>query len=190
VPLMIGANSADAGGAVGATVDELFGSFGEDKIKAEAAYDPGKTGELPALRAAVGADRGMVEPARFVARLYAAKGVPTYEYRFSYVAESMRSKWKGAPHATEIPFVFDTVKARYEKDTAASDEKMEQDTLSYWVAFAKTANPNAPGLPEWPAYTAAGDQLMNFTQDGPVAQADPWKARLDVTAAYMTSHAP
>ena len=54
-------------------------------------------------------------------RVLAAAGQPAYEYRFSYVAESMRKQWPGAPHATEIPFVFDTVAARYGKDLAADD---------------------------------------------------------------------
>jgi para-nitrobenzyl esterase len=39
----------------------------------------------------------MVEPARFVARMIGATGQPAYEYRFSYVAESMREQWPGAP---------------------------------------------------------------------------------------------
>ena len=55
----------------------------------------------------------MIEPARFVARTIAAAGEPAYEYRFSYVAGSIRNKVPGALHATEIPFVFDTVKEKY-----------------------------------------------------------------------------
>ena len=45
-----------------------------------------------------------------------------------------------------------------------------KDDLSYalattvsraWVQFARTGNPNHPGLPPWPAYTAdKGDTLM------------------------------
>jgi hypothetical protein len=31
---------------------------------------------------------------------------------------------------------------------------------------------------------------MDFTENGPVAEKDPMKARLDVTAAYVTSSAP
>lgn len=29
--------------------------------------------------------------------------------------------------------------------------------------------------------------LLNLTADGPVAEADPWKARLDVTAVTVSS---
>jgi para-nitrobenzyl esterase len=31
-----------------------------------------------------------------------------------------------------------------------------------WVRFAKTGNPNGPGLPQWPAYRFGGYQLMEL----------------------------
>jgi len=188
VPLLIGANSADAGGVAGTDTETLFASFGQDRSSAEQAYNPSHSISFPVLRLAIGGDRGMIEPARFVARFLADNGSPVYEYRFSYVADYMRSKWTGAPHATEIPFVFDTVKTRYEAATTASDEKTGEAMLSYWVSFAKTGSPIVSGLPTWPAFTAENDILMDFTADGPVAKPDPSKARLDVTAIYVSSH--
>ena len=92
----------------------------------------------------------------------------------------MRKEWPGAPHATEIPFVFNTVSARYEKALTDADEKMASNVNAYWINFAKTGNPNGPGLPNWPAYNADSDQLMNFTNDGPKGMADPLKPRLDI----------
>ena len=131
----------------------------------------------------------MIEPARFVATVFATSGVPSYEYRFSYVAGAMRSRWPGAPHATEIPYVFDTVSAKYGKDLAPSDEKTAQAMLSYWVAFAKTGDPSTGNTPAWPHYSPESDMLLNFTADGPVAEADPWKPLLDVTSAFVSSTA-
>ena len=135
----------------------------------------------------VASDRMMVEPARFVVRAVAATGQRAYEYRFSYVAESLRKTWKGAPHATEIPFVFDTVAARYGKDLASPDEATAKAALAYWVAFAKTGDPDGEGRPNWPQYSASEDQLMNFTNAGPVAERDAWQARLDLTEASAAS---
>jgi len=123
----------------------------------------------------------MVEPARYMARVLAGTGKPAFEFRFSYVAESMRKQWKGAPHATEIPFVFDTVAARYGKDLVAADKATAEAANAYWVNFAKTGNPNGQGLPEWPAYSPKTDMLMDFAANGPVAVADPWRERLDLT---------
>ena len=181
IPVIVGANSSDIGFSFAKNMDELFTPFGGNKEKAEAVYDPEKSGEFRKIGMLVAADRMMIEPARFVAQTVAATGQPTYEYRFSYVAESMRKQWKGAPHATEIPFVFDTVAARYTKDLAPADEATAKAALAYWVAFAKTGNPDGEGRPHWPAYSAGDDQLMNFTNDGPVAEHDAWKARLDLT---------
>jgi para-nitrobenzyl esterase len=183
IPVIVGANSSDIGFSFAKNMDELFTPFGGNKEKAEAVYDPEKSGEFRKIGMLVAADRMMIEPARFVAQTVAATGQPTYEYRFSYVAESMRKQWKGAPHATEIPFVFDTVAARYTKDLAPADEATAKAALAYWVAFAKTGNPDGKGRPHWPAYRAGDDQLMNFTNDGPVAEHDAWKARLDLTEA-------
>jgi len=183
IPVMVGANSSDIGFSFAKSLDELFAPFGANKEKAQAVYDPEKSGEFRKAGMLVAADRMMIEPARFVARTIAATGQRAYEYRFSYVAESMRKTWKGAPHATEIPFVFDTVAARYGKDLAPADEATAKAALAYWVGFAKTGNPDGEGRPHWPQYDAQEDQLMNFTKDGPVAEHDAWKARLDLTEA-------
>lgn len=190
VPIMIGANSLDIGFGFAPSKDALFAPFGVNRDKAVAAYDPTGNEDLRAVQYSVAMDRMMVEPARFVASVFASRGLPSYEYRFSYVAESMRSKWPGAPHATEIPFVFDTVSAKYGKDLTPSDEKIAQAMNSYWVAFAKTGDPSTGNTPAWPRYSPASDMLMNFTADGPIAEADPWKPRLDVTAAYVSGSAP
>ena len=180
VPVMIGANSADIGFGRAPSKDALFAQFGADADKARAAYDPeGKAG-LAQLNMLVAADQMMIEPARFVARTIAATGQPAFLYRFSYVAESLRKQWPGALHATEIPFVFDTVSARYQKALTDADEATARAANAYWVNFAKTGNPNGKGLPEWPAYSQDTDKLMDFTDAGPVGKADPWRARLDL----------
>ena len=189
VPLIVGANSLDVGFVFGDSLDALYGPFGANRPKAEAAYDPENQKQVPVIRYKLGEDRMMVEPARFVARAFASRGLPVYEFRFSYVAESMRKQWPGAPHATEIPFVFDTVKARYAQDLTPADEALAQATLSYWVSFAKTGDPNGDGRPNWPRYNPATDELMDFTNSGPAGGPDPWKDRLDVTAGYVTTSA-
>jgi para-nitrobenzyl esterase len=186
IPVMIGANSADIGFPQGRTMEALFAPFGADREKAKAAYDPNGSGKPIEVGVAIAADQMMVEPARFVARTVGATGQPAYEYRFSYVAESMRKQWRGAPHATEIPFVFDTVAARYGKDLTDADRATAQAANAYWVNFAKTGNPAGKGLPEWPAYSPKTDILMDFSPSGPVAKPDPWRDRLDLVERLAT----
>jgi para-nitrobenzyl esterase len=180
VPVMIGANSADIGFPRWKTLDATWAAFGPDGTEAASLYDPAKSGNVMMVGWKIGADMMMIEPARFVAHTISAAGLPAYEYRFSYVAESKRKQLPGALHATEIPFVFDTVKAAYGDALTPADEAAAKQTNAYWINFVKTGDPNGAGLPHWPAYTAAGDELLNFTNDGPVPQADPLKERLDL----------
>ena len=204
IPVMVGATDRDIGfGNEGKTKDELFASFGANADAARKAYDPAGNLTATDLIGTIDRDRMMIEPARFVARIFsrdrsAAEGIPrsaggatwdagqpVWEFRFSYVAESMRSQWPGAPHASEIPFVFDTVRARYADQLTAADQSVAQKIHAYWVQFAKTGDPNAAALPGWPKFSAGTDTLMNFTAGGAVAEPDRWKARMDVTEALQ-----
>ncbi len=185
VPMIVGANSADFGYSMAKTVDEALAPYGAALDAAKLAYDPGSSGDARAVGSRVMMDQMMVEPARFVARALSSGGQATYEYRFSYVADSMRGEWKtGAPHASEISYVFDTVAAKYGAKLTPEDAAVALSANGYWANFAKTGNPNGAGLPHWPAYSTTKDVLLDFTAAGqPVAGADPWKARLDLTAA-------
>jgi para-nitrobenzyl esterase len=156
----------------------MFAPFGADKDKALRAYDPDGTNPSEAAVQLM-SDQAMGEPARLLARL-AAPVQPTYAYRFSYVASSLRAKEKGALHATEIPFVFSTVKAKYEAAVTAEDLALAAAATDYWASFARTGNPNVAGRPQWPAYSAATDQIMDFTTAGPKPGPDPRRERLDL----------
>lgn len=196
VPLMIGATSGDIGDSRAASKDALFRAFGAHAQQARKAYDPDGKKDLRQLNAEVGSDRMMAEPARFVAAEFTRQGLPAYVFWFSYTATPRRpTSPYGAPHATEIPFITDTVSARYGTAATAQDQAVAKIMHAYWLNFAKTGNPNGRGgdggiLPAWPAYAPGKDWLMDFTADGQARQmADPWKARLDVTAAVAGSPA-
>ena len=123
----------------------------------------------------------MHEPARFVARQMTAAGQPAWLYRFGYVAESLRPKTAGAAQATELPYLFGTLNARYGRTATPNDRKMADTFMGYVAAFARTGDPNRSGLPPWPRYDTGNSKLMMFTTDGDATvQADPWKARLDM----------
>jgi para-nitrobenzyl esterase len=188
VPIIVGANSADIGFVSAGAKDELFATFSARADAVRRAYDPDGSLDVRAIAAAIGMDQLMTEPARLTAQLFAAQGLPAYQYRFSYVAESMRRTWMaGAPHATEIPYVFNTVAAKYGKDLTPQDAAVARAANTYWVNFARTGNPNGGGLPNWPRYAAASDEILDFAVAGPAATPDPWKSRLDVIAAAADS---
>ncbi|MGC8550853.1 MAG: carboxylesterase family protein [Acidobacteriaceae bacterium] len=162
----------------------MFAPFGKNTKKAKAAYGAKPDSDLRFPGMKVAADAMMIEPARFVAQTLSAQGDPVWEYQFGYVADSMRKQWPGAPHAAEIPFVFDTVKAKYGAAATSADVKAREEVNDYWANFVKTGNPNGEGLPHWPRYSVKTGQLMLFTENhGPEAMADPWKARLNLTEA-------
>ncbi len=73
----------------------------------------------------------------------------------------------GAGHAAEIPYVFRTL-GRFTGPAALvakprpEDLAMAQLMSSYFVNFAKTGDPNGPGLPLWPAFTESTQTVMYF----------------------------
>lgn len=182
MPVMVGATSAD-GFFFGGTRDQVFAPFGARRPEAEALYDPKGDGEIKVYGWAAAGDRMFIEPSRAVARVLSAQGAPVYQFRFSYVAESQRGQWWGAPHATEIPFVFDTVDARYGAALTPADAAAAKAAHAYWIGFAKTGVPVAPGGPVWPRFEAASDKILDFSTEGPKSVIDPLKARLDLVEA-------
>jgi para-nitrobenzyl esterase len=185
VPYLVGANSYELGSfpLPPAVTTGTLASFGPAADAIAATYDPQKTGDKNELNHNLISDVSFVEPARYMATLVTAIGQPAYLYRFSYVPEHLRAGLPGAPHATELPFVFDTVKARYGDKATEKDEATGRAMSRYYANFAKKGNPNGDGLPAWPVYSPSADQLMDFTNDGPVSKVNPVKARLDAIAA-------
>lgn len=181
IPVMIGANNNDLAYPQGNTVEELLAPFGTHQREARRLYDPEGKNDVHSVGLRVASDRAEVEPARFLARLLTRQGQRIYLYRFSYVAEVMRKEWPGATHASEVPFVFDTVAARYGESLAPEDSKMAEATIARWVAFAKTGRPEVKGGIAWPAFDPQHELMMNFTERGLVMESDPLKERLDLT---------
>ncbi|MGC8520866.1 MAG: carboxylesterase/lipase family protein [Steroidobacteraceae bacterium] len=180
VPVMIGTNSADLGWMRAKSLPALFDEFGRYAAEARVLFDPGGKLPLQQVSAEVGGALWMIEPARAIARILSARGQPVYAYRYSYIPTAMRTKWWGAWHATEIPFVFDTLKARYGALTSPADQAMARTLQRYWIAFARSGRPDPAGEPAWPRYRAGAGRLMDFTEHGPVVGPDPYRQRLDL----------
>ena len=65
---------------------------------------------------------------------------------------------------------------------------MAQLASLYWVNFAKTVDPNGPGLPHWPAYSGSRDRkVMRFTAE-PSSGVDPALSRYEVLDASYAQH--
>ncbi len=148
------------------------------------AYEEGHFHHVPMMIGATsddigGVSGGMIAGARQIAGLVARAGVPVYEYRFSYVATSVAGGGKGAGHATDIPFFFDTQAVKYGAATSARDDAMGRTISTYLVNFARSGNPNGDSLPQWQARTGEGGEILDFAPDGTAKYgADPWLARI------------
>jgi len=181
MPLLIGANSDELGTLPGfilnAMTKKLIAKLGSPGAGLDAIYGSGT-----ASKADLFDDLVFVEPSRHLAECQTASGAPAWLYRFSYVAEAKRSAEAGAGHASEIPYVFNTIGAVASGATEA-DRQMAETISDYWVGFARSGDPNGTGRPAWPRFAPDTGALMNFTEDGPRPGPDPARARLDAIAA-------
>ena len=88
----------------------------------------------------------------------------------------------GAPHASEISYVFGAIAAMKDVPWDAADFKLSDAIGTYWTNFAKTGNPNGLGLAQWPAYDAKSRQILRLDANLK-AEAETNRARYELQDA-------
>jgi len=165
VPLIIGCTSNELGEVPADLRDRMVDRFvdllGAPREQLDALY-----GSHEACNYNFVSDFPFVEPARHIARLSSEGGAPTYLYVFDYVTEARRHLAAGAGHATDVPFVFSSLRRVLEGITPA-DEAQSGLMIDYWTNFARTDDPNGDTLPCWKPYMQDSRALW-FSHSGPV----------------------
>jgi para-nitrobenzyl esterase len=173
VPMLIGTNGDEA--LAFGPLDPpatLFPALAADELaRLRTLYGPAAADDAVLSRFLL-RDAYFTGPARAVARANAAHA-PTFVYRFDYIASLLRARRPGAPHGSEIPFVFETGAI---SRIGADDTRTAAAVHGCWTSFARTGTPTCAGL-TWPAYT--GGQAMLFA-DPPTIGPLPQDAALDL----------
>jgi len=102
-----------------------------------------------------------------------------YQFQFSRPAVGKESL--GAPHGSEVPFVFGTLDNPRYNDT---DREISRFVQLYWTSFARTGDPNNhpglrdwPDVPMWPAFDADTRSFMDINSSKDQTTAKPLAKR-------------
>jgi para-nitrobenzyl esterase len=190
VNVIIGTNSDEGGmftrpsdsGAYKQRIRQRFGDFAERILKAY----PGDTQEQTYTSSAdLFRETAFAWPTWTWARLQSRKGSSkVYMYYFDQKQpEDPRfpMKLRGAPHAAEIKYVLENIKAdRYGED----DLKLSDMMGTYWTNFAKYGDPNGKDLPAWPNFTEENSTVM-YLKSVPEAGKVPNLDKLQLMEEYF-----
>jgi para-nitrobenzyl esterase len=109
----------------------------------------------------LGTDLAMRCPSIVIAAWHSAVA-PVYHFEFTRGDEA-----HPPVHTAELKYVFGHL-ASWDADQKG--QQFATQVQEYWTNFARTGNPNGPGLPTWPKYDAKSRQSVDLGNDGPVVK--------------------
>lgn len=116
----------------------------------------------------------------YLAQQTAAHKRNSFLYWFDYLPPAA-DDIPGVPHGGEVPYVFGNLQHRDRIGSppeTAVDREVSDLTMSYWVNFARSGDPNGEDLPAWPEVTVGGRQWMRIGAQ-PRVQSNLLSARMD-----------
>lgn len=170
VPVLVGNNANEGGGATRnwpiKTVAD-YRNFVQQSFKGQeqaawAAYAVASDDQVAPALAGLYSDTEYLFGTREMLARYQQHGLKSYRYVFT----RQRNEAASAPiHGDELQFVFDNLQAQHRgrnRPFNATDAATAQAMADAWVQFAKTGEPQVPGLPAWKPYTTSEQAYMDF----------------------------
>jgi para-nitrobenzyl esterase len=200
VPALVGANADEGtpypvGMSAAAFADHARARYGQRADALLALYPARTEEEARTASYALHRDRTFAVPVREWA-IAQARVAPVFMYHFArvppfvtdlnYQQQSPASRL-GAYHGAEMAYAYGVLDSLNwngrVRDWTDADRKLSDVMMTYWVNFARTGDPNGPGLPAWPKYAADAERVMLFADEARAGDL-PNKPQLD----FFTNH--
>lgn len=100
---------------------------------------------------------------------------PVFHYLFARAPELpetlLEHEYAGAFHSAEVLYIFGTMATDRWADWpwTSGDRALAEKMASAWVNFAKTGDPNGPGVPYWPTFDESQPSTMEWDIEPRVA---------------------
>jgi para-nitrobenzyl esterase len=125
---------------------------------------------------AAGTDALFACPALALDKL-ASKFVPTFAYEFNDDNAPQRylppvSFPYGAPHASELQYLFDLPTAPIAGALTAQQQRLAASMQHYWAHFAARGLPSSPGEPPWPGFNSHSQKMLSLVPPRPHVETD------------------
>ena len=142
---------------------------------------PASTGEEAAAMTSQTSNDGTFWISRIFAEYQRQRGNRAWVYQFAQNPPGGGGPDFPAAHAAEIPYVFNNLgelplfpdgSIAYWSGNSAPDARVADQMSSYWTNFARSGDPNGPGLPRWPEHSGLD------AVDAMILDADPASERL------------
>jgi len=110
-------------------------------------------------------------PIGAMASLTHAAGQRVFVYRFDRIIPGKGASELGAFHSLEVPYIFGSLRDREWQwlPSTPDDAALSNLLQAYWTNFAKTGDPNASGLPNWPQWSDPRKEFLVVNSDASVS---------------------
>ncbi|WP_277983272.1 carboxylesterase/lipase family protein [Sphingomonas faeni] len=187
-PLLTGFNTEEAGLPQPTSVSQFEAMvrkrFGAQAERVLGLYAHKTDAEATESSGILARDRYMASLILWTEQRTATAGEPIYRYLFTQHIPVARGPDFGAFHTAEVPYVFGNTDTKL-RPYSAIDNKISRQMQNYWLNFARTGNPNGPGLPNWRRAEVGTPTVLKLTAPAEVAPAVSTPERLAVLRDYV-----